>query len=83
MNIPEFTTHVWTPAYEQALVGIYLRRMFYKLQENKWYSYSPFSETWFPTLNNQDWFDEEIKEGYLVSLETFNSPNFIPKKEVV
>ena len=82
-NIPETTTHIWTPAYQTPYVQGLMRRAFYRKIEDKWQSYSSVRNDWFFTQNEDAWFDEEIKLGYFVPVEIFNSPDFTCKEENV
>ena len=84
MNIPKGTTHVWTPAVEKEVIGMgWHRRAFYKLVDNTWKSYSKVHEAWCKSANDSDWFNKETKEGYFVSIEQFNHPDFVMKPEKV
>ncbi len=80
--IPEGTQYVWTPAYYKPWVfGIY-RRPFYKKENGLFYSYTLHGD-WRVTNNDAKWFGEEIELGYFVSIDVFNSKDFVPVEETV
>lgn len=83
MNIPDTTTNVWTPAIERPRIMCVLRRAFFRNLGERWQSYSSIAECWMDSRNNSEWFTKETEDGYFVSLETFNSPNFVMVKEHV
>ena len=82
--IPKGTTHVWTPAVDTPYVywGLTFRRAFYKLANGVWYSYSRLNK-WVISGNSPEWIATEKKEGYFVTINKFNNPEFVSKKEVV
>jgi len=82
-NIPETTTHVWTPAYQRPIVGYVRRRAFYRLIKDVWESYSPISDSWHLSKNDEAWFKEETNLGYFVPINLFTSPDFTCKEEHV
>jgi hypothetical protein len=84
MSIPKGTTHVWTPAFDTPYVmwGYTFRRCAYKKMNGEWYSYSQYGK-WVKSGNNPEWFDTERKEGYFVTINAFNKPGFVSKKEIV
>lgn len=83
-DIPDGTTHIWTPAYfNPILLGGTHRRSKYKLKDYEWYSYSDVHERWLPSSNPSSWFEEESSLGYFVPLSKFQSVGFIPVPEKV
>lgn len=81
--IPKGATHVWTPAVDTPYVQWYLfRRAFYKRMHGIWWSYT-VDEQWVQSRNDIEWFNTEREQGYFVTIDTFNDPEFIPKKEAV
>ena len=82
MNIPEGTTHVWTPAVDKCRVHYYVRLPFFKRKLSGWCVYSDVSG-WRMTANTPEWFAKEKRNGYFVTITKFNSPGFLAKKEVV
>ncbi len=81
MTIPDTTTHVWTPAIEHPVVGWIMRRAYFRNLGEGWQSYSVVEQCWFNTNNDAEWFDEEAKNGYLVTLDEFQEPEFVFVKE--
>ena len=82
MNIPEGTTHVWTPAVDKSRVHYFIRLPFFKKTWDGWCVYSDISG-WRYSANSLDWFAEEKRNGYFVTITKFNSPGFVAKKEVM
>ena len=82
MIIPEGTTHVWTPPLEGRKIFWCTRLVFYKKKLSNWCVYSNVTG-WRTTTNTPEWFAEEKKQGYFVTITKFNSPTFVPKKEVM
>lgn len=85
MKIPDTTTHVWTPAIERPYIpwlGIQRRAFFRNLGEG-WQSFSNTGGCWMDTKNTPEWFTEEHNAGFLVTVEQFNSPDFVIVKEKV
>lgn len=81
--VPYEATHVWTPAVDKPWVrGYVFRRAYYMLRYGVWCSYT-FNKQWAVSLNEDEWFSEEEKNGYLVTIQEFNSEGFVSKPEVV
>lgn len=80
VDIPEGTTHIWTPGVENPITCGFFRRSMYKKIEDVWFSYNRFGE-WVETQNTPDWFVNEEESGYLVTKDDFLSPNFVMKSE--
>lgn len=88
MNIiPKGTTHVWAPAVDTPQVGGVLRWVtrsaYYRRSHGKWRRWSSVTQSWNWSGNPKEWFDTERKEGYFVTINRFNDPNFKSKVEVV
>lgn len=83
MSIPKGTTHVWTPAVDHPTDPTWwVRRLpYFKKVKGIWWVYSNASG-WRMTGNQPEWFAEEKKQGYFVTITKFNSPTFVSKKEV-
>lgn len=80
MNIPQGTTHVWTPAFYKPVIGFISRRPFYKKVKGVWYTSSGGGD-WRQSGNPLGWFEEEKKLGYFVTIKKFHSEGFIPVEE--
>lgn len=88
LDAPDIATHVWTPAVDtsviriSAVVSAHRLAYFRKDEDGKWQVFSPRTG-WRVSGNDAEWYDEEIKQGYLVPLDLARQPGFAPKKEVV
>jgi hypothetical protein len=67
-NIPEGTTHVWTPALNKPHGLVEPLAFFAKRQKGIWKVYSR-KTGWRKSINGPEWFSEERAEGFLVTVK--------------
>lgn len=67
-EIPEGTTHEWTPAENiQCVFGTLRQLHFYKYLDG-WWVYSEITN-WRKSQNPPEWFEEEMRLGFFRSIE--------------
>lgn len=79
---PAGTTHIWTPPLSDKNNEWRARLPYYKKTAGGWVVFSKVTG-WRYSSNPPEWFAEEKRNGYFVTRQQFNSPNFVPKKEVL
>lgn len=68
MKLQPDTTHLWTPAQ----CGLYHTQLNqYKRDNNVWLVYSP-KTGWRKSVNDDEWFAEELTLGFLIDLVGIN-----------
>lgn len=82
--IPKTTTHVWTPGVYNpkihGILGVFHRLGFFKKKQGDWWVFSDITG-WRKSQNTPEWFVEEKKQQYFITVEKFTKPGFIPKEE--
>ena len=67
MVISPRTTHIWKEGLKYRGTGVFARFQYRKIS-GEWYALDVYGN-WCPTLNHHSWFEEESKQGFLVTVE--------------